>query len=310
VIAGLAMLVAGCAGATSSSSPPPAGPAAVHPHVIASMRVGARPCAVEGGYGSLWVSLYGSETELKIDPKTLKTLDRIHVGQAPCGIAVGAGSVWVENFKGNSVSRIDPTTDKVIATITTGLAPYDVTFAAGAAWVTNYNVATVTRIDAMTDKTSTIKVGNNPNGIAPGLDAVWVTNRGDGTVSRIDPATLHVTTQRVGTAPSWTAWGDAELWVADNGQLDQVQLATGKAGQVVALDSQPNDGDIVGGVVWVPDSSGTLNALNAVTGAPLGTLALHLHNPFVLAGYAGSLWVVDFSGTKLEQIAPGYRQRG
>jgi hypothetical protein len=36
----------------------------------------------------------------------------------------------------------------------------------------------------------------------------------------------------------------------------------------------------------------------------LGRWDLKLTDPFVLAGYAGSLWTVDFMGTNLEQLNP------
>jgi YVTN family beta-propeller protein len=268
------------------------------------MNVGSQPCAVEGGFGSIWVSVYGENKELRIDPATHAITATIPTKPAPCGVAVGAGSVWVEDFTGNAVTRINPTTNKVTATIKTGLAPYDVTYLAGAAWVTNYSDDTVTRIDAATNATQSIRVGSQPTGVAPAGGDVWVTNQGDSTISRIDPATLRVRTTKLGTTPSWTAWGDGSLWVSDTDQIDQVDLATGRSERRVTLSGQPNDGDIVGQEVWVSDASGTLHEVDIASGKSRGSWPLGLVDPFVLAGYSGKLWVVDFKGTRLEEIDP------
>lgn len=312
LIAGMLLIVlpSACGGASTGSAP--AGSAASgpspsptgRPYVVASVDVGSQPCAVEGGFGSIWVSLYGENKELRIDPTTRKVVATFRTRGAPCGVAVGAGSVWVEDFTGNAVTRIDPVTNQVSATIKTGTAPYDVTYLAGAAWVTNYSDNTVTRIDAATNRTRSIRVGEQPTGVAPAGGAIWVTNKGDGTISRIDPATLKRRTTALGSGPSWTAWGDGRLWVSETGQIDQVDVATGHSVRQVTLSGQPNDGDIVGRDVWVSDASGTLHELDAVSGKPLGAWPLGLADPFVLAGYAGKLWVVDFKGTNLEEIDP------
>jgi hypothetical protein len=70
------------------------------------------------------------------------------------------------------------------------------------------------------------------------------------------------------------------------------------------LGAQVNDGDIVAGKVWVTDAAGDLHEVDASTGQVLGHWPTTLTNPFVLAGYRGALWVVDFKGTKLEEIDP------
>jgi YVTN family beta-propeller protein len=263
------------------------------------MKVGMQPCAVGGGFGSIWVSVFGTNTELRIDPTTHKVLARIHVGQGPCGIAVGGGSVWVENFTSDNVSRIDPATNHA-TTIKVGIGPYDVTYDVGAAWVTNYSDGTVTRIDAATNKTATIKVGSSPNGVAPeGSRAVIVTNKGDGTVSQIDTTSLKVHTTALGDMPAWTAWGDGKVWVSDG---DVLRSISGM--RTARFTDQLNDGDVAAGKVWVTDSAGALHEVDASTGQILGTWPLGLTEPFVLAAYQGSLWVVDFKGTKLDEIDP------
>ena len=262
---------------------------------------------MEGGFGSIWVSVYGDDTELRIDPSTRKVLARIKTGIAPCGIAVGGGAVWVEDYGGNDVARIDPETNKATR-IKVGGAPYDVTYAAGAAWVTNYGDDTVSRIDAKSLKVRTIKVDTSPVGVAPAGGAVWVTSKTGDVIDRIDPATLTVTRTKVGLTPTWTSWGDGRLWIARGTDMTQIGLSGGHRGRVVTTvglgSATPLDGDIVDGRVWVGDNAGTLHGYDARTGHKIGAWPLGLSQPFVLAGYAGKLWTVDFQGTALAEIDP------
>lgn len=312
IAASALVALAACGGGSSSpphsSASPSTSSAALPSYILKKIDVGKQPCAVEGGFGSIWVSLYGEDTELRIDPASGKVLARIKTGIAPCGVAVGGGAVWVEDYGGYDVTRIDPATNAATR-IKVGKAPYDVTFAAGAAWVTNYGDDTVSRIDAATRKVRTVKVDPSPVGIAPAGGAVWVTSQIDDTIDRIDPSTLAVTRTKVGASGSWTSWGDGLLWISVGGAMKQINVSGRGAGRVVTTARAPgaamfNDGDIDGGRVYVPDNTGELRAYDAHTGARIGAWPTGLSNPFVLAGYLGKLWVVDFTGTALEEIDP------
>jgi YVTN family beta-propeller protein len=309
VLVSVALFTGACAG--SSSAPSAGGSATPTPststtsalpaYVVARLDVGNQPCAVEGGFGSVWVSVYTDNQLVRIDPATHRVIARTKTGTSPCGIAVGGGSVWVENFGGDSVTRVDPTTGQA-TTVNVGLQPYDVTYAAGAAWVTNFHDDTVTRIDAASGKTRTIKVGGDPTGIAPADGAVWVTNQADGTVSRIDPVSLRVQTKRVKDNPSWTSWGGGRLWIANG--MSMLELDDkGRVVSRVDLAAPANDGDIVAGDVWVPDGGGSLHEIGP-DGKARGAWPLQMTNPFVAAGWAGKLWVVDFKGTAVEEVDP------
>lgn len=282
---------------TSASASAPTRPA----YIVVSIDAGDRPCAVEGGFGSVWVSLYGEGRELRLDPQTGKVIARIKTGASPCGVAVGGGSVWVENFAGNSVTRIDPKTNAT-TTVKVGQAPYDVTYLAGAAWVTNYADGTVTRIDAATNKTRTFETGSQPVGVAPVDGAVWVTDKIDETIARIDVQTRLVRPHKVGPQPAWTAWGRHQLWISATNEVEKVDLATGRVTRKVGFDAQPNDGDIADGIVWLPDNLGELHALDADTGRRLGHWSLGLTNPFVVAAYRGLVWAVDFGGRRVVAV--------
>jgi YVTN family beta-propeller protein len=281
-------------------------------YVVARVSLGKQPCAVVAGFGSLWVSLLGEDTVLRLDPRTRRVLARVKSGNQPCGMAVGAGSVWVEDYGDGTVTRIDARSNAVVSKPEAGSQPYDVTFGFGAAWVTNYGDNTVSRIDAVSGAVRAIRVGQLPTGVAQAGGAVWVTNKGDGTVSRIDPVTLKVRTVPVGGQPTWVAYSGpngAAWWAADGGTNDVVAIdgRTGRVLRRLPAKSVPNDGDVLAGVLWVPVVGGQVYGWSAATGRPVGRGSWALPdvgNPFVLAAGFGRLWVVDFKGLDLLELDP------
>jgi YVTN family beta-propeller protein len=220
-------------------------------------------------------------------------------------MAWGAGSVWVENYGSNTVTRITPGT-LATRSYAVGAAPYDVTFAAGAAWATNWADGTVTRVSAATGKTRTITVGSSPEGIAPAGRAVWVANNASGTVSRIDTRTLKVTTLRTGGKPAWTAYHGGTVWVGDQaaGTVLTISATTGKITGRARVGAQPNDGDVLGGAAWFPDTDGSLYRVSADGRTVAGPWKLPAANPFTLAAYDGRLWIANFGGTDVLVVNP------
>ena len=138
------------------------------------------------GYGSVWVTLTDRSTLLKINPTTMKVVDRIHglgdsYGWMP--VTAGDGSIWVYHVAGSRgrVSRVDPHSDQIVKRIAVGRR--------NVAW---------------------------PNGTI--LDAggsVWSCDAGN-TLSKIDPRTNRVVAWY--TMPdevcSELAFGDGSLWTS------------------------------------------------------------------------------------------------
>jgi YVTN family beta-propeller protein len=295
-------------GATSTPEAPAATgarePKADPAYIVERLKVGKRPCGILGAAGKIWVSLYGENKLVAIDPDTGEIGKPTSVGASPCGLAFGAGSIWVENYGENDVTRVDADSGKVQATIAVGGAPYDVTFAAGSAWVTNYVDGSVTRIDAASGKATTIKVGGSPTGIAPTPGAVWVAVGAPGLV-KIDAHTGTVV-DRVDVAglAGWTAYHGDTVWVGVGSTEVEVDGSTGEIARRVDVGRKPLDGDVLDGVVWVPDGAGDLYPIEASTGKPLGHLASGTGNPFVISGYDGKVWAVDFAGEDVVAIDP------
>lgn len=307
----LAVALAGCGGtptpdatATTAGTGDPA-------YVVARVRTGAQPCGVLGAAGKVWVSNYGDSTLVAIDPVTHAVSPPVKVGVSPCGLAFGGGSIWVENYGDNTLTRVDATTGMVQATVRVGGAPYDVTFADGAAWVTDYTDGTVSRVDAATNARTVVKVGDTPVGIAHTPGAVWVPLPTSGNLARIDTTTLAVTMVKLAPGIGWTAYDEHDVWVANGttGTLTRVDGANGTVVATVKVGPKPLDGDVVDGVVWVPDKGGDLYPVDASTNAVGQPVASHSANPFVVAGWDHVLWAVDFAGTDVVAIDPA-RARG
>src|SRR5690242_19988934 len=118
LVPALAVLVAaGCGG---DDEPSPNRP---EPYAPDRLEVGQQPCGILGAAGRIWVSLYGEDTLVSIDPETLDVGRPVEVGGSPCGLAYGAGSIWVEDFGSNEVTRVSAATGKVEATYDVGSQP-------------------------------------------------------------------------------------------------------------------------------------------------------------------------------------------
>jgi hypothetical protein len=270
--------------------------------VTGRVTTGSQPCGILGAAGKIWVSDLGNDDLVSVDPRTMHVGPAVEVGAKPCGLAFGAGSIWVEDYGSAEVTRVSATTGAVQHTYGVGLSPYDVTFASGAAWVTNYADGTVSRVDAATSRVTTIRTGGTPIGIAPAGGLIWV-GLGPAGIAAIDPHTGAVVHRLHTRGPAgWTAYDGGVVWVNAGDVVLRIAGASGRVLDRFPVGSQPEDGSVVDGVTWIPDADGTLRRLGGgVSSEPLSS---GVGNPFVLAGYRGQVWVVDFTGTDVVRIDP------
>jgi YVTN family beta-propeller protein len=273
------------------------------PYAVARITTGSAPCGILGVDGAVWVSNFGDDNLVRIDPATGTVGAPIPTGDQPCGLASGSGSIWVEDYGSDEVTRVSAADGSVEATYKVGASPYDVTFADGAAWVTNWGDGSVSRIDAASGKVTEIETGGTPIGIAPAAGKVWVGAGAQGIVS-IDTKTSKVVDE-IGTSDlaGWTAYDGDHVWINVGPSVVDVDATTGKAGPPIALGAKPEDGTVVGGDVWVGDRSGVLYRFPE-SGGPAVEVPSTVGDPFVAAELDGKLWVVDFSGTDVVQIDP------
>jgi YVTN family beta-propeller protein len=155
---------------------------------------------------------------VRIDPGTIVVVARVDVGLAPRHVALGFGSLWVTNYGSATITRIDPDNNQIVATIDVGLGPEGITFDDRDVWIANRSAGTVSRIDPATNhETSTINVGSLPEGLASGDDGrLWVALSGTDAVVPIDAATQRVG-PRLATErePRRLLLRDDQLWVSN-----------------------------------------------------------------------------------------------
>lgn len=312
------LLAASCGGsgddATTGAPDPssPSSPSSPEPpeppdYVAARVSTGHKPCGILGVDGTVWVSNYGDDSLVTVDPDSGEVGAPVPTGDAPCGLAFGAGSIWVEDYGSDQVTRVSAADGTVEATYGVGASPYDVTFVDGAAWVTNYGDGTVSRIDAATGAVTSIETGGTPIGIAPAGGKVWV-GLGEAGIAAIDTGAAAVSDRVEVDGPAgWTAYDEAHVWVNVGATVVQIDPATASVSRTVAVGSKPLDGTVAGGRVWVGDggAEGDLYSF-PVDGddATARAVPSTVHNPFVAAELDGLLWVVDFVGSDVVAIDP------
>jgi branched-chain amino acid transport system substrate-binding protein len=178
------------------------------------------PTAVASGMGSVWVT-DGSRRLTRVDPRSVKILDRIDLGSALGGVAVGAGGIWA--ISGTSATAIrlnrrgDVTARIPIVSSPGFQSPYPLAVAAGEGfvYVLNGNTATVTKIDPnqrIVEATIPIGIDRRPVSLAVGEGAAWVANN-DGTVARIDASTNTPQVILVGRRLRDVQVVDGAVWV-------------------------------------------------------------------------------------------------
>jgi len=97
----------------------------------------------------------------------------------------------------------------------------DVIMANGYVWASDTTNDVVYKISPVSPYTSTtITVGDAPNGLAYDGAAVWVANGGDSTITRIDVdtnSTVSVNASTLGTTPTDLAFDGTKLWISFTG---------------------------------------------------------------------------------------------
>jgi len=174
-----------------------------HNKIVKSLKLASGANDFDDGitirYGSVWVTLTDRSTLLKIDPTTMKVVDRIHdlgdsYGWMP--VTAGDGSIWIYHVAGSAgrVFRVDPYTDKIVKRIPVGRPNVawpngDILDAAGYVWSCDAG-NTLSKIDPRTNRV----VGwyTLPNEVcsevAFGDGSIWLSLYDHSLIYRIDPS--------------------------------------------------------------------------------------------------------------------------
>jgi YVTN family beta-propeller protein len=225
-------------------------------------------------------------------------------------IVLTRGGGGLEAIGSNSVGQIALGSGTIRQSISVGTGPSGVAYGLGAVWVANATDGTVSEVDPRSGRAVTIRVGNDPTGVAvdPKARAVWVTNGTDGTVSRIDVATGDVSGIQVGNGPAGVAVGLGGVWVA-NSLDDTVSFiddpAKGTAQAAIPVGATPTGVTIADDSVWVTNSSdGTVSRIDPGP-HPLVRPPISVgQGPTGIASGSGGIWVANSYGNSVSKIDP------
>jgi YVTN family beta-propeller protein len=250
--------------------------------------------AVDGGDGSIWVTLPDRGVVQQIDPATRTARDSIQVGADPVGIAIDDDSAWVTNGGSSTVSKISLATHEVVKWIDVPGGPAGVAVDQHGVWVADSFNASVSRIDPMSGNVTTIPVGDHPVDVAADDHGVWVANAVSGSFSLIDPVSgVEVQQGSAGNGPQAIGAGPGGIWVANSldGTVSRIDPDTYAIAQTIRAGSSPNEVTFAGGSTWVSEGpEGSIVKIEPGSSSidetiPLGSEAGHA------AAGDGVLWV-------------------
>lgn len=203
--------------------------------------MGADVTAIASDGASLWASLFGASSVVRIDIATGMVTATIPHVPAPAGIAIDQDAVWVTNYWTDQVTRIDPQTNQVVAQISLrwpgsprsdyqcGFCAIDVLSDNQGVWVVLIGAKVVARIDPATNQlVAIIPVGSQPKSLASDERGVWVGHWSSAGVLMIDPSTNTVTAaipaeEAPSQLPTITLL-DNTVWVARLATNDVVRI--------------------------------------------------------------------------------------
>jgi YVTN family beta-propeller protein len=259
----------------------------------------------------LWVGNNGSSSLTRIDPAQNKVTGKVRVGAGPCGVAIGAGSVWVDGYTSASVVRVDPKRMKVVKRIKLPDRIWDATFGAGSVWATETSLGVVARINPKTNRVSRRFVMPGATGLGNlryGGRAVWVGEQFGNRVFRIDTRIGRVSFVRVGNGPRALAVSPTAVWVSNfsDNTVSRIDPSTRKVVATIPVGKGPDNAAIAGdGTVFVPDvTAGTVSRIDPATNKVVDTIEVGAQ-PFPIAFAFGDIWVPIYGGRDVDRIHVG-----
>lgn len=160
------------------------------------IRVGATPLRVAADQRRrlLWVSVFGADQVVAVDPRTAEVVRRVHLAGQPEGLVSAFGAVWVVRQQAQRLTEI--TTSGVGHSFRLGDEPRLVAASDSALFASNFGAGTITRVDPQNGKTTTSdKLCTGPQDMVVVDDVLWVACTPDSKVVAVDAGTL----QRLGT---------------------------------------------------------------------------------------------------------------
>jgi virginiamycin B lyase len=235
--------------------------------LISTVGLDGSPDWLELAFSSVWISDYGVEAVLRLDPKTRTVVARIPIKKPCAAMGAGFGSVWVASCSGKTIERIDAATNAVVASIPLPLADDEgeasIAVGEGGVWVLSDPKGILARIDPASNLVvARIDVKPFSYAAMAGFGAVWITNTGPkgskeaGSVQRVDAATNRVVvTIPVPSQPRFLAVGEGAVWTLNqgDGSVSKIDPATNRLAATIGVGVPGSGGDIAAGegAVWV-----------------------------------------------------------
>jgi DNA-binding beta-propeller fold protein YncE len=315
----LAVMLAGCAGATATApAAPPSAASTILPTLAAPatpmpdptprttefdgltateipLGHGAAPIDVAFAFGSIWVANHHAFTVSRIDPDSLTEVARLQVGAGPGWFAITDDAVWVSSQMGHGLSRVDPATNSVqlgAGSWATCGAPVVLD---GSIWQMACDAGQLMRIDPATNKSTDIGA-DGFSGV--GLVGSTLIANGPDSLTQFDPASMTFKPIK-GCCGFPVGFDDRSVWLAEDEVLHRIAVADGS---VIA--DLPIGGEVAvtfaGPRAWVTQFGGEVFEVDLATSKVVRTLTVP--RPAVARELDRALWVTSFDASVLWRI--------
>jgi len=272
---------------------------------VTRLRVGSAPYRLAVSDRSLWASVNGSATVVRLNPSRGRINARFRVGGGPGSLVVAGHAVWIGNYVGRSIIRLDPVRRRV-RRIRVGDEPIAVDAGAGAVWVADRRDGRVTKVSVRTGKVLLHR--SFPSELHEGLlvqpDGIWVTSE-SGVVHKLDPATgKTILSVEVGEDADYVTAGSGSIWVSCylDDRLWRLDPATGKVTQTIPVGTGAQGMAVDGSTVWVANyDSGRLLRVDTAMERVVEQIRTGPQPRGVLIA-GGSVWVANSGGSTLTRV--------
>lgn len=216
--------------------------------------------ALINAFGHLWTGACGSNSILKIDPKTFKIAATVPAAVLPSypSIAASADSIWVLSDTRSTLTRIDPEAGKIVSELRLPAGCSTLIHAESALWIACPSEEKVLRMDPKTTLISErIKVPAASSSMLFAEGSLWILAEKEGKILRIDPKT-NKTTATIDLAlpglPGQLKFGEGYLWhTAPGAPLSRIDVASEKVLQQL-IGEGGGTLEIGGGFLWLLDT--------------------------------------------------------
>jgi YVTN family beta-propeller protein len=271
-----------------------------------SLRVGRYPYRLAVSGNSLWASVYGAESVVRVNPRRGRITARFRVGGGPGSLVVAGHTIWIGNYVGRSIMQLDLVRRRV-RRIRVGEQPIAVDAGGGAVWVADKSDGRVTKVSLKTGRVILHRSFRNElhEGLVVLPDGVWVSSEA-GVVHKLDPKTGRtILTVRVGEDADYVTAGSGSLWVScyRDDRLWRLDPATGKVLQTIPVGTGAQGMAVDGSTVWVANyDSNELLRVDTTAGLVVERIPTGPQpRGVVIAG--GSVWVANSGGSTLTRVS-------